>query len=176
MTQTAKYDMDLTDYGTVGWNALLKGSIEDIDGFLHTRIAGSCGATIAKRDIVYLDSAGKYSPAQAIVGKIPAVGVALNAGNADDDLLVQRLGPYVGFAATGITLSPGTDLYVSAGTEGAYTTTRPTAFAQSIGKALNGNDIFMWVGELSPIHFGTAAITSAATGYPDGTVYFQYTP
>jgi hypothetical protein len=174
MSTTPKYDLDLTDYGTVGWNAILQGSIEDIDDFLHTRIAGSCGATIAEKDLVYLDSSGKYRPAQAGKGTIPCLGFALNAGNADDDLLIGRIGPYVSFAPSA--LIPGGHIYCSAGTPGGYTQKRPLAFAQSVGRILNATDIFIWMEDLSPIHFGATALTSAATGYPDGTVYFQYTP
>ena len=169
MSQTNKYDMDLTDYGTVGWNALLKGSIEDVDAFLHSRIAGSCGATLAEGDLVYLDTNGKYSLAQAAAGKVPCRGIALEAGNPDDNVRIQRLGPWVAFSSG---MTPGAKLYVSA-TAGVFTQTKPSAFAQAIGEARNATDIFVWIEDLLPIHYGTGD-PPTPTGYPDGTVYFKH--
>lgn len=171
MSTTNKYAMDLTDYGTVGWNALLKGDIEDVDDFLHTRIAGSCGATLEAGDIVYLDSSGKYSLSAAEAGKVPAIGFALAGGNADDDVLIARLGPWVGFSS-GMTV--GAKLYVCAGTPGQFKETKPAAFAQSVAKVLNATDIFIWVEDLDPVHYGTGDAPTP-TGYPEGTLYFKYT-
>lgn len=170
MATTPKYDLDLTDYGTVGWNVILQGSIEDLDDFLNTRIAGSCGATINVNDVVYLDASGKYSPAQGVAGKMPAAGIALNAGNADDDILVQRIGPAAAFSSG---MTPGEKMYVSAGTEGSFTQTKPGAFSQAIGRALSATALFVWVEDVIPIHYGTGD-PPTPTGYPDGTIYFKH--
>ncbi|MHC4644030.1 MAG: hypothetical protein ACYTBJ_00915 [Planctomycetota bacterium] len=169
MSQTNKYDFDLTDYGTVGWNALLKGSIEDVDAFLHSRIAGSAGTGLSLGNLVYLDSNGKYSLAEAAAGKVPCAGIALEAGAKDANVRIVRLGPWVAFSSG---MTPGAKLYVSA-TAGVFTQTKPSAFSQAVGRALNATDIFVWIEDVIPIHYGTGD-PPTPTGYPDGTVYFKH--
>ena len=65
MSTTEKYDLDLTDYGLTGWNSILKGSIEELDEHLHTRIMATLGETVAIGEVVYLKSDGKYWLARA---------------------------------------------------------------------------------------------------------------
>jgi hypothetical protein len=177
MSTSTKYDWDLTNYGTVGWNGILQSFQVGVDEQLNTYISGTLGATIDKDEVLYLDSDGTFKKAQAAVSKIPAMGVAIEAGNSGENVRMRRLGPYApSGAASAMTLITGGKIYVDATTPGMWTQTKPTAFSQAIGRVLDADNVFIWIEDLSPIHFGTAAAASiAASDYPDGTLYFQYT-
>lgn len=170
-TTTDKYDMDLTDYGTTGWNAILKGDIEKIDDFLHTRKLVTFGESVSAYQPVYLASDGKYDRAQAAAGLVPCRGIAIEAGGDGDEKRIARLGPLTNGAWSWSTV--GGRIYVS-GTLGQLTQTKPTAFAQCVGLALAATTMFVWIEDLDPIHYGTGAAPTP-TGYPDGTIYVQYT-
>lgn len=171
MSTTEKYDLDLTDYGLTGWNAILKGSIEELDEHLHTRIMATIGETVAIGEVVYLKSDGKYWLAQAGATTLPARGIVLEVGNADDEIRIQRVGP---LEVSGWSWSIGVKVYVDPTTPGALTQTQPTAFAQAVGIAIATNQIFLWFEDVNPIHYGTAD-PSTPTNYPDGTLYIKYT-
>ena len=171
MTTTIKYDLDLTDYGTTGWNAILKGSIEDIDDFLHTRILATLGETVAAYEAVYLKSDGKYWLAQGAAGMIPCRGIAIEGGSADAQKRIARLGPLTNGSWSWSTV--GGRIYVSTSTPGALTQTKPTAFAQCVGLALSTTSMFVWVEDVIPIQYGTGSAPTP-TGYPNGTIYVQY--
>ena len=164
---TPKYDLDLTDYGTTGWDLIFQGLAEDVDNFLHTRILATLGESISAYQPVYQDTDGKYYLSQAVAGKVPCKGIAIESGNADDTIRIARLGPLI----TTETFTVGAEIYV--GSDGSLSEVRPRAFAQRIAKAYTANNIFVWVQELSPIHFGTTS-PPTPTNYLDGTIYFQY--
>lgn len=169
---TAKYDLDLVELSLTGWNQILKGSIEDIDNFMQTRILATLGETVAKGEVVYLKSDGKYWKAKAAVGLVPARGMAIEAGNADDEIRIQRIGPITvsGWSLTG---SPGDKVFVDDITAGAITEDRPFEFAQTVGYVLSSTSVYLLFREPSPIHYGYTTAPSSPTGYPDGTVYFK---
>ena len=173
MADTEKYDFDLTDYGTTGWNGILKGSIEDVDSHLHTRFLATLGETVAIGDALYLKSDGKYWKAKAAAAMLPCDGFALEAGNADDEIRAQRIGP-MDKPASAATLTIGDKVYLDGTTAGAITQTKPTAFSQALGRAIAADEIFVWVEDVIPIHFGTAD-PPTPTDYPDGTIYIKYT-
>jgi len=164
---TPKYDFDTTDYGTTGWDLILQGLAEDTDNFLHTRILATLGESISAYQPVYQDTDGKYYLAQAVAGKVPCRGIAIEAGNADDEIRIVRMGPLI----TTETFTVGAEIYV--GSDGSLSEVRPRAFAQRIAKAYTENNLFVWVQELSPIHYGTTS-PPTPTNYLDGTIYFQY--
>jgi hypothetical protein len=167
---TEKYDLDLTDQGLAGWNTILKGSIEDIDGFLHTRILATLGETGAIGEVVYLKSDGKYWKAKAAAGMLPGRGVCLEVGNADDEIRIQRIGPCT-VATWNFVGDKGKPVYLDADTAGALTETRPKAFAQTIGRIVDTDQLFLEVQPPSPIHYGVGA-PPTPTNYEDGIVYF----
>ena len=171
MSTTDKYDWDLTDYGTSGWNGIIKSFMQDIDDKLQTYMVGTIGETVAADDILYLKSDGKYWKAQAVAGKIPARGIALEAGSADQQIKIRRIGPYT--AASQATLNAGEKVYVDPSTAGAWTQTKPTAFVQAVGLALSGTELFIWIEDLIDIHYGSAD-PPTPTDYPDGTVYLKH--
>ena len=168
---TEKYDLDLVELSLTGWNQVLKGSIEDIDNFMQTRILVTLGETVSKGDVVYLKSDSKYWKAKAVVDQQPARGMAIEAGNADDEIRIQRIGPITvsGWSLTG---NPGDKLYVDDTTSGTITETRPFEFAQTIGYILSSTSAFLLFREPSPLHYGYDA-ASSPSGYPDGTMYIQ---
>jgi hypothetical protein len=130
------------------------------------------GETVAIGDALYLKSDGKYWKAKAVASQQPARGIAIEAGNADDEIRIQRVGPIVvtGWSWTG---DVGDKLFLSDSTSGALTETRPMEFAQTLGFILSATSAFLLFREPSPIHFGYTAAPSPPTGYPDGTVYIQ---
>jgi len=170
MSTTEKYDLDLTDYSLTGWNQILKGSIEELDEHLHTRMMVTLGETVAEGNVLYLYTDGKYYKAQAAVGKIPARCIAIESGNADDEIRAARIGP---LQVTGWTWTIGSKVYVDPTTAGSLTHTKPTAFSQAVGMAIATDTIFVWMEDLSELHYGTSSPPDA-TNYPDGTVYLQY--
>lgn len=173
MSDTEKYDFDLTDYSTTGWNGILKGSIEDVDTHLHTRILATYGETIAIGDPVYLKSDGKYWKAKAAAAMIPCAGLALEAGSADDEKRIQRIGPMAA-AATWGTLTVGGKLYVSSATAGFLTHTKTALFSQAVGRAFSAATIFVWIEDVLIVHYGTAD-GPTPTNYDDGIIYLKYT-
>lgn len=168
MSTTDKYDMDLTDYGTTGWNAILKGDIEKLDDFLHSRILGTLGETVAAYEPVYLKSDGKYWKAQSAAGKLPCAGLAIEAGNADDQIRIIRLGPITNGSWS---WTVPDKVYIS-NTAGGLTQNRPSAFAQAIGRPLTTTSLFVWVEDMIPVHYGQGS-PPTPTDYEEGIVYFQ---
>jgi hypothetical protein len=171
MSTSIKYDLDLTDYGTTGWNQLLKNAVEGFDLHLHTRILVTLGETVIIGESLYLKSDGKYWKGKAVAGMLPCAGVALEAGNADDTIVIQRIGPCTVSTWT-FTGDPGDKVFLDPTTAGALIETRPAEFAQLIGYVISATQLFLWVNEPSPIHYGVGAAPSPAN-YTDGIVYFQ---
>jgi hypothetical protein len=171
MSQTSKYDLDLTDYSVTGWNGILKSGMEEIDIYLQTRILATLGETVAVGDALYLKSDGKYWKSKAVATQQPTVGLAIEVGNADDEIRIQRVGPMTngGWSWGG---GVGGKLYVSDATDGLIVETRPLAFAQRVGFVLSATSIFIMVEEPSPIHFGYT-VPPTPTGYEDGILYAQ---
>lgn len=171
MSTSEKYDLDLTDYGTTGWNQLLKNAVEGFDLHLHTRILVTLGETVVIGQALYLKSDGKFWKGKAAAGMLPVMGIALAAGNADDQIVIQRIGPCT-VATWAFTGSKGDKVFLDPSTAGALTETRPAGFAQLIGYVQDTDQLMLWVSEPSPIHFGTAPAPTP-TDYTDGIVYFQ---
>lgn len=168
---TEKYDLDLVELSLTGWNQVLKGSIEEIDSFLHTRIMATLGETVAIGDALYFKSDGKYWKAKAVASQQPARGIAIEAGDADDEIRIQRMGPIVvsGWAWAG---DVGAKVYLDDSIDGGLTETRPLEFAQTVGFILSSTSLFLLFRETSPIHFGYTA-PPTPTGYEDGIIYAQ---
>lgn len=164
---TPKYDLDTTDYGTTGWDLILQGLAEDTDNFLHTRILATLGENISAYQPVYQHTDGKYYLSKALAGKVPCKGIAIESGNTDDTIRIARMGPLI----TTETFTIGAEIYV--GADGSLSEIRPRQFAQRIGKAYTANNLWVWVQELSPIHYGPTS-PPTPTDYLDGTIYFQY--
>jgi hypothetical protein len=169
---TDKYDLDLVELSLPNWNEILKGSIEDLDSFLQTRILVTLGETVALGEALYPKSDGKWWKAKAVAVQLPAKGLAIEAGNADDEIRVQRIGEITvpGWSWAG---DPGDPIFLDGSTNGALTESRPLAFAQNLGHILSSTSIFITINEPSPIHFGYTAAPDPPTGYQDGIAYFQ---
>ncbi|MCK4776884.1 MAG: hypothetical protein KAS39_00810 [Actinomycetia bacterium] len=176
MSTSIKYDWDLTDYETVGWNGILQSFQVGVDNQLNTYIRGTLGATVAADEVLYLATDGTYKKAQAAAGILPAAGVAIEAGNNGAVIRIRRLGPYSPSSAmSGISLGGniGEKFYIDA-TAGGWTFTKPAEFSQAIGRVLDASNVFVWVEDIQPIHYGTTNPGSAATDIQDGTLFMQY--
>jgi len=177
MSTTIKYDWDVTDYGVTGWNGILQSFQAGVDLQLNTYIHGTLGATVDADEVLFLDTDGTYKKGQAAADKCPVQGLAIEAGNNGENVRIRRIGPLtLTGAASAITLSPGEKLYVDPTTPGLITHTKPYAFAQAVGIALDSTSIFVWIEELSPIHFASTAPATTAISAEDGTLLFIYTP
>jgi len=177
MSTSPKYDWDYTDYETIGWNGILQSFQAGVDDKLNTYIHGTLGATVSQDEILYLDTAGKYVKAQAAAGKLPAAGVAIEAGNNGANIRIRRLGPYMPAGAmSGLSLGGniGAKFYINS-TAGGWTFTKPAEHSQAIGRVLDASYVFIWIEDQSPIFSGTTNPGSAATDVPDGTLFVQYT-
>ena len=175
MSTSEKFDLDLTDYGLVGWNGILKGSIQAIDTYMQERIVGSLVTAVSKGEVVYWDSSeAKYSLSKASVGLVPAVGLAVEAASpstANFDVRILRVG-YI--SNSGWSLATGSLIWVAPATLGGITVTKPAAFAQRIGYATSATQIYVDIKQPEYVHYGTGD-PATPTGYPDGIIYCKYT-
>lgn len=170
MSETPKYEFDLTDWGTPGWNNILKGNAANFDDHLHSRILITLGESVAAYQPVYLYTDGKYYASKAVAGKVPCAAITIESGNADESIRAQRIG---WLTVVGGAFTPGAELYVKP--SGGLVESRPREFAQKVAQVYSAGLIWVNVGPLSPIHFGvTDSAPVTPTGYPNGTVYFEY--
>lgn len=179
MATSNKFDWDLTDYGTVGWNGILQSFQVGVDRELKTLYTGTAGTSgLAQDDIVYMDASGKYRKAAAAAGKLPARGIAIASAISDSQVIIRRMGPYMpGAAMSALSLGgkAGQKLYIDA-TAGAWTLTKPAEHSQAIGMVMDASTIFIWIEDQSSIFYGGTNPGSAATDIPDGTLFCVYTP
>lgn len=175
MSTTEKFDLDLTDYGLTGWNAILKGSIEAIDEYMQERIVGSLVTAVSKGEVLFWDTSEvKYGKAIASAASTPAIGLAWETGSPGTgtfDIRILREG-YI--SNSGWSLTTGANIYVSAATLGGISMGKPAAFAQYIGYALSATKIYVDIKPPELFHYGTGD-PPTPTGYPDGVVYIKYT-
>lgn len=179
MTTSNKFDWDLTDYGTVGWNGILQSFQVGVDQELQTVFTGTACSNLSKDQIVYYDgSNGVYGPAKASAGSLPARGIAIASAASGTQVKIRRLGPYApGGAMSAISLGgkAGQKIYIDATTAGAWTLTKQAEHSQAIGMVLDASNIFIWIEDPSPVFYGSTNPGSAATDIPDGTLFMQYT-
>jgi len=94
MAVTEKYDFETIAYSTSGWNGLLTTVIEKIELFMQTRVLVTLGETVVAGDALFLDTVTKrWLKAQANGVLQPARGLAIENGDAGDEIRMQRVGP-----------------------------------------------------------------------------------
>lgn len=140
---TDLYDLHTIDYSVQGWDAILTTDMEKLDDVIHTRILATAGETIAQYDAVYLESDGKYDKALADGSQQPAIGLALESANLDDEFRIQRIGPITDTGWSWATVS--VKVYLDASTPGALTDVKPSSDTQMIGFVLSATSIFIWI-------------------------------
>ena len=132
MAQTDKLELEEVAVGTTGWNAIYTANNQKIDDGHHAILMVTLGETVAQYEAgCFYESTGKWHKALANISKQPAWGVFLDAGNLDDEVRLQRIGPVTN---AGWSWTAGKPVYLSAGTPGALTQTAPAdRFKQFIG-------------------------------------------
>ena len=92
---TDKYGLITVDYGTTGWNGILKTSIQQIDNYLHTyaRFRVAATETIAAYAPVCLQN-GQWMLAKEGTNQLPVVGVSIEtvSKTSGEWLRAQRVG------------------------------------------------------------------------------------
>ena len=146
---TDKYALHTIDYSVQGWDAIMTTDMEKLDDVIHTRIVITAGETIAQYDAVYLESDGKYDLALADGSQQPAMGLALESAELDDEISIQRIGPITNAGwswATDSSDEPiGSKVYLDPSTPGALTDVKPGSNAQMMGIILSTTSIFICI-------------------------------
>jgi hypothetical protein len=139
MAITNKYEMETTDYGTTGWNALLAAALEKMDLYLHTylRYKVMSGESIAAYDPVHIKG-GQWQKAKADGAKQPAYGIAIEGGTSGEYLRAQQIGPLTNpswaFSGSG-------EVYL--GATGTLTQTAPGSNDEIVGYSITTNTILI---------------------------------
>ena len=136
---TTVYEWDIADYGTTGWNAIYKAFTESVDSLLKTYLKVTLGEDVSKGDALYIQANEKWYKALADDTQGPAQGFAIEDGVADASIRIQRCGELT--VAGWATLSVGRGVWLSTGTKGGITQTKPASHAQFLGIALTSTSI-----------------------------------
>ncbi len=137
---TNKYDLHTAEYSVSGWDAILSADMEALDEIINSRVIGQLGETVAAYQALYLAADGKWYKAQADGTKQPAQGLAVESGDADDEIRIYRLGEAENEDWTW-TIGP---VYLDADTAGALTQTRPARYPQLIGYAVSATVLYLF--------------------------------
>jgi hypothetical protein len=139
MGLTPKYEIDTTDYGTTGWQALIATAMEKIDGYMHTylRYLVKSGETILAYDPVHLVNS-QWEKAQANGVKQPAFGIAIESGSSGEYLRAQYTGPITNPAWT---FSGSGEVYL--GAAGILTQTSPGSNVEIVGYSISTTTILI---------------------------------
>lgn len=132
---TEKYEFDEITGNTQGWNALLANIVNLMDQHLHTRLLVTLGEAVAAYVPVHISGDGKAYKAQANRSACPAVGLLIEAGEADDEVRAQRVGPITN---SGWTWTPGKPVWLDPDTAGGLTQAwQPGPYRQMLGIAVS---------------------------------------
>jgi hypothetical protein len=130
------------DYSVQGWDAILAADMAKLDDVIPGRILGTLGETVAAYTPVYLKAAdGKFWKAQADGANQPCRGLALEAGDADDEVRIVWLGEVTNGAWAWTVNGP---IYLSAAVLGGLTQTPPGGNIQVIGYAITSTRILLF--------------------------------
>lgn len=81
------------EYGTSGWNGILKSNTEKIYDHLHTGILATLGEDVQMYEALHLSSDGKWCKPEADGPRQGATGLVIEDGNLDDTVRILRIGP-----------------------------------------------------------------------------------
>jgi hypothetical protein len=139
---TDKYGFENVSIGTTGWNGILDNNIDDFDLHLHTRILVTLEQSVGEAQAVCLGPGGKGRLARrgSDSDRKPALGVAIESGLADDEIRVQRVGPFTSDVYNFLKI--GRPIYLG-DTQGSLTQTRPADDIQFIGIATAATTILL---------------------------------
>lgn len=170
MTDTDKYDFVLIDYTSTGWNNDLTTNMEKVDDHLHTRVLITLGETVSAGHALYLNQDGKYYKAQADGTKQPSLGLAVEGGDADDQIRMQREGS---FSVSSWEKPPRVRdkfkapyaIFLDDTTAGELSHNEPGSNSQLMGYATAGDTMFVDIElkDVGPAFPGTSSTTSTST-------------
>lgn len=144
---TDKYNLHTIDYSVQGWDAIMTADMEMLDAVIHTCLIVTLGEEGAAHEAVYIGADGKACLARADGAKMPAIGLLVEGGIADDEVRVQRVGPITDEAWS---WTPGQPVYLSPDTAGALTQEEPDINQQIAGIAYNATTILAGAGMAIP--------------------------
>jgi hypothetical protein len=159
---TEKYDLVEIDYEHTGWNGDLGADMEKLDNHLHTRVLVTLGEAVSKGEALYQATDKKWYKAAADGSKQPARGLAVEAGAADQQIRMQRRGP---FQNTGWNFKPPYKLYLHT-VAGELSHHKPGSDDQCMGWAIDKDTVFLEIEnteDVGPAFFGTTTTTITTT-------------
>ena len=159
MALTDKYELEEIAYSTTGWNGILTTNQQKVDDALHTYLLIILGETVAISESLYLNADGKWYKARGDVNRQPAWGLAVDAGVLNDEIRMQRIGP---FTDASWTWTPGKEVWLHPTTAGGLTQTKPVVNAQFMAMALAAT-ILMLAPDFNPDLIGTTTSTTTTS-------------
>lgn len=162
---TVVYGLSTPVQGGSGWNSDFNNDLDTIDSNLHTKLEVTLGETVVAYQPLYKSTAnGKWYKAQAIKGKMPARALALEAGDADDEILAQRIGPVTNASWN---WTKGKPVYLSDVTAGLLTHTwHDGQYGEVIGIPTAATQLllyFMYTPEVATTSSTTTTTTTSTT-------------
>jgi hypothetical protein len=175
MSTTPLYDLETIEYNTTGWNGIVTANMQKMEAHLHSRFLVTLGESVAVRDAIYIKPEdGKAYKAQTTEAgdKQPALGLAVDVGDADEEIRVQR----VGLVDFGSGLTPGRLYYLSQTTAGGLTAAMDVAVADEAFTAVLQSYVTLAHTAITP-ESETVTSVDGTTTYSRGTDYeMDYDP
>jgi len=158
------YEIETPDYSTTGWNGILKNALETIDELMHTWMSATIGTDVDEGDALYVQNNGKWYKSIADDTHRPAQAVAVEEGVRNTTIRIQLHGPFTLSTWSWII---GKGVWLSSGTWGGMTQTKPANHAQFLGIAIDVDtvnlNIHMSEGDLLPASTTTTTTTTSST-------------
>ncbi|MFA5753980.1 MAG: hypothetical protein WC905_01285 [Patescibacteria group bacterium] len=175
------YSLHEIDYSAQGWDAILAADMAILDAVIPTRILGTLGETVAAYTPLYLKASdSKWYKAKADGSLGPCHGLAVEGGDADDEIRIHRMGKITNSSWTWSLLNK--PVYLDPSTAGTLTQTRPSDYIQIVGFAISATEILVIPPkdipkpEVRGTTGGIKRLAAEATGTPSGTTtYFDIT-
>jgi len=143
-----KYGLHDVLYGVQGWDAIMATDMQIINDQMPTRIIGTLGETVVAYQALYQKAAdSKWWKAKADGAKQPCQGLAVEGGDADDEIRIHRMGEITDVSWAWGTI--GAPIYLDASTAGALTQTAPPDNVQIIGYAKSATTMIVILGVLN---------------------------
>ena len=136
---TTRYDLHTIEYSTQGWDSVMNTDMQKLDDVIQSRITATLGETVVAYNALYLNADGKFYKALANGSSQPALGLAVEGGDLDDEIRLHVMGEITNTSWTWAT--PGAKLYLSTTVSGAITDVEPGSNIQAVGYSLSATKI-----------------------------------
>jgi len=166
---TEKYDLHTIDYSVQGWDAIMATDMEKIDDMIPSRIIGTLGETVTAYQPLYLKVVdGKWYKAKADGILQPCLGLAIEGGDALDEIRIHRMGEIINAGWAWATI--GGPIYLDPSTAGALTQTPPAENIQIVGYALSATKMLVMI---EAVGVGASAVSLTEDNRFTGHQTFQ---